>query len=243
MSLSVPSPNDITAKNALYITLQFIYEDNGKNKYHWSLFHTANEPPKGNMFHATDTNRKPLDLYTETRPIRDPVLSRSMVVALMVAQPVTWEQVSFCAKSVRLMNPKYLPLGEPRWTCRVWVKEVIKALQKSNYISLPESVKDVDDIERACQLLADLHINFQGDARVFNDPGWLAVSAANQMPGSGAPDRRDVPRSMETDGSRSRYWGPKAMDTDAHGKRDVFGSRPMDIDSPYYGPKPMNTGF
>jgi len=60
-----------------------------------------------------------------------------MVVVLKIAQSLSIEALDQCARSVRLMDPKYLPRGERQWTCRVWVKEVLGVLHQNKYISLP----------------------------------------------------------------------------------------------------------
>lgn len=41
-----------------------------------------------------------------------------------------------------LMNPQYLPAGEPRWTCRVWCKVVLEKAAWKDYIKLPASLRE-----------------------------------------------------------------------------------------------------
>ncbi|KAK3989018.1 hypothetical protein QBC44DRAFT_308847 [Cladorrhinum sp. PSN332] len=123
--------------------------------------------------------------------------------------------------AVPLMDRRYIPRGEPRWTCPVWVKEVLATLQKNGYIRLPA---DLATIERECQYTADRNIRYMGNARVFNDFAWMQA---------GGPT----------------YYGSSSMDIDTTGGRGrtSYGSSPMVIDSsgtygacPNYGTKPMN---
>lgn len=38
------------------------------------------------------------------------------------------------------MDTRYLPRGERQWTCRVWVKQLLKLLHDNRYIQLPWSL-------------------------------------------------------------------------------------------------------
>lgn len=90
--------------------------------------------------HATVAGRGPLDLYQEVRRVRDPQASRTMVVVLKIANSPGMDAVESCTDSVRLMDDRHLPSGERQWTCRVWVKEILKALHRTGYIRLPADV-------------------------------------------------------------------------------------------------------
>jgi hypothetical protein len=76
----------------------------------------------------------------ELRAVKDPRKSKSMLVCLKVADSPGLDALKSAASAVRLMDKRYLPRGEPRWTCRVWVKEVISALVTSRLIRLSISV-------------------------------------------------------------------------------------------------------
>ncbi|KAK4466048.1 hypothetical protein QBC42DRAFT_259892 [Cladorrhinum samala] len=211
-------------KNSVYITLQYLRTVEGKNKYHWGIFNSGSTPPKGHLVHATDAGRRALDLYQEVRPVSNPLKSGSMVVVLKIAQSLSIEALDQCARSVRLMDPKYLPRGERQWTCRVWVKEVLGVLHQNKYISLPA---DLNTIERFCEYTADANIQYMGRAIVFNDLSWMST----QPPSRNTLSQNDAldPRR----GGRSAY-GSSPMDIDSTGRRagsSAYGSSPMDIDS------------
>lgn len=53
-----------------------------------------------------------------------------MVVCLKIANFPGAEALDYCSSSVGLMDPRYLPRSERQWTCRVWVKEVLRVLDK-----------------------------------------------------------------------------------------------------------------
>lgn len=89
------------------------------------------------MFHATDAGRRPMDLYYEHRPTRDPTKSATMVVSLKIAHAPPVHVLKHYAAAVRLMDLRYLPRDEVRWSCRVWVKELLKVLSRDGHISLP----------------------------------------------------------------------------------------------------------
>lgn len=44
------------------------------------------------------------------------------------------------AAQVPLMDPRHIPRGEVQWTCRVWVKEVLRGLQRHQVIELPGTI-------------------------------------------------------------------------------------------------------
>ncbi|CAH0045736.1 unnamed protein product [Clonostachys solani] len=231
------SPNSITSPYGLYITMQWLRKVNGVNKYHWGLFLATGEPPNGQLLHATDLNRQPLDLRLEIRKVKDPRKSRTLVTCLQISTLRSMEIMEACAKSVRLMNPRHVPFGEMRWTCRVWVKEVLLTLDNGGYIKLPMTV---DSLEGYCQAAADSHLDRIGNAWIYNDTRWLS-SPPPQKPSTNQSsyygpsemvidstrDRRD-PRSSQSHSSGQQYFGPKPMITEASTQR-------------YYGPKPMIT--
>ncbi|KAK3375655.1 hypothetical protein B0T24DRAFT_525298 [Lasiosphaeria ovina] len=209
--------------NTLYITLQYLRTVEGQRKY---VTHPSGNKvlkvtaPAGVLAHATDVDRAPLDLYTQVRPVSNPLASGTLVVVLKIARSPGRDALEFCANidNVGLMDPRRLPPGEIQWTCRVWVKEVLKVLQKKGYIQFSA---DVDAIEHCCQRVADENIQFMGSAKVFNHLGWL------EPPDSS----RDT--LMESDAMVPRgrsYYGPSPMDIDLSGGY-YTGSKPMIIDS------------
>ncbi|KAK4446310.1 hypothetical protein QBC34DRAFT_383463 [Podospora aff. communis PSN243] len=209
--------------NTLFITLQYLRTEGG----HWCLYNSSNTPPKGFMLHGTDANRAPLDLYKEVRAVSNPRRSGTLVVILKIAHTPGMDALEFCANSVHLMDPRYLPPGERQWTCRVWVKEVLRLLNKSGYIKLPA---DLDTIEQRCQIAADINIGWMGNAKVYNDLSWMNEES------------RSVSRTslMDIDAVRGRggtYYGSSPMVIDSSGAR-YYGTKPMAVDSSsghYYG--------
>ncbi len=106
----------------------------------WGLYTSGSRPPAGHLVHATDAGRAALDLYEDVRPVSNPLRSGTMVVVLRIAHSPGMDAIEFCAKTVCLMDRRYLPSGESQWTCRVWVKEVLGALQKLGYFQLPSDL-------------------------------------------------------------------------------------------------------
>ncbi|KAI2627300.1 hypothetical protein GGS26DRAFT_561307 [Hypomontagnella submonticulosa] len=218
------------AQDSLYITLQYLRTVEKQNKYHWGLFASGSSPPSGHLLHASDTDRAALDLYQEVRRVRNPLNSRTMVVVLKIADSPGLEALKSCASSVHLMDPNYLPQGESRWTCRVWVKELMTSLHRNRYIELPSGV---DTIEQLCQNVADHYLGFKGIPKLFNDLSWM-----NRSSSGGATLLGTNTRSGD-----GRYYGSSPMDIDPT-TRPYYGSSPMVIDSTgdrYYGPSPMVT--
>lgn len=206
-------------KNTLYITLQYVRTEGGQRKYHWGLYNSGSQPPAGWLAHATDAGRVPLDLYKELRPVSDPRKSSTLVVALNIARSPGLEALESCAGAVRLMDSRYLPRGESKWTCRVWVKEVLGLLQSKGYIGLPA---DLDTIERHCQAMADGNIKYMGSARVLNDVmHWTD------------PESFTTPDTLKLmDGKSGLYYGSSPMDIDSTGTYLYStGSKPMVADS------------
>ncbi|KAI5456807.1 hypothetical protein BGZ63DRAFT_458066 [Mariannaea sp. PMI_226] len=228
----------MSAPYTLYITLQYLRNVEGENKYHWGLWATEGKPPAGYLFHATDTGRQALDLFYEARKVSNPTKSKSMVVCLKIANAPRVETLHHFASQVPLMNPRHLPKREPQWTCRVWVKETLKVLHENHQIELPA---DVDTIERYCKSTADSYIRFMGTPKVFSDIKWL--------PTSSEPDLRNEhqryygPSAMETETYQQAYYGSSPMVTESHSKR-YYGSSPMVTESHskrHYGSSPMVT--
>ncbi|CAI6067722.1 unnamed protein product [Clonostachys chloroleuca] len=222
LSVTKSTPDAISSPYGLYITMQWLREVGGVHKYHWGLFLANDEPPKGSLFHATDLNREPLDLRLEIREVRDPRRSQKLVTCLQIATLRSMEIMEACAKSIRLMDPRHVPFGEMRWTCRVWVKEVLVTLNHAGYIKLPMTV---DSLERYCQAAADSHLDRMGNAWIYNDMRWLSS-----------------PPPEKPSGKQSSYYGPSEMAIDSTGdRRGPRSSQPRTSGQPYLGPKPMIT--
>ncbi|KAI0656934.1 hypothetical protein C8Q70DRAFT_304881 [Cubamyces menziesii] len=194
----------MTTAHSLYITLNFLRRENGVNKYHWGLFATDGTPPAGTLYHATDVGHQPLELFKEVRQIRNPQTSKTMVVVLRVTSTPGTQNLDYfsSASFVHLMDRRYLPQGEQYWTCRVWVKEVLKTLHNNRRIVLPANV---DSIEQWCQYTADCNIQNMGYARAYNDLSWMSSSSTStQSP--------TVPMEIDSTGrstGSSRYTGSK----------------------------------
>jgi hypothetical protein len=194
----------MSTANNLYITLQYLRTTNNINKYHWALYATGPSPPKGYLLHATDEGRQPLDLYYAPRSVSNPMKSKTMVACLKIASSPDPKALDAVAKSIHLMDRRYLPANEPQWTCRVWVKELLSKLHDKRYIVLPMGV---DGIERYCQDTADGYIRYMGNAKVINDTRWLTG------------------QTMPMDVDSTGYYGSSAMDTETGG---YYGSSAMD---------------
>lgn len=68
--------------------------------------------------------------------------SKSVVVALYIGQ-VSEAKLEWASQDAvtHLMDRRYLPTGEPQWTCRVWVKTVLaRAAQGNQSMILPASL-------------------------------------------------------------------------------------------------------
>ncbi|EQL02947.1 hypothetical protein OCS_01339 [Ophiocordyceps sinensis CO18] len=255
---------DNVANGSVFIALQYLYTENGRNKYHWGIFVTYRNAPKGMLHHATDVNRRPMDLYYETREITDPARSQSLVVCLKVSSLLSSADISHCLSAVPLMRRSRLPRHEPRWTCRVWVKEALNYLHRARII---QCHLDVDTMEHYCNLVADgdMPARIFGNENVgfFNHPEDWVEQARKQND----PDRMDIEPASRGRGTPERYFGPKPMDTEPTPTRTLrsfepaargrgtteryYGPKPMDTEptptrtqrhaSPYYGPTPMDT--
>ncbi|KUI59122.1 hypothetical protein VP1G_11046 [Cytospora mali] len=118
------------APNSLFITLEYLREDHGIRR----------APPSGTLHHATDAQKRPLDFYYRHHPVKNPTASRTMVVCLYVGQNPGDQFLQACAARIPLMIPSELPRGERMWTCRVWAKEMLKALHSHGRIRLPVSI-------------------------------------------------------------------------------------------------------
>jgi hypothetical protein len=80
--------------------------------------------------HATDArSSRAMDLYIGSKEAENPRSSPSLVVCLAIAPSPGFEAVKSAARTVRLTNRRYLTHWEPRWTCRVWVMEVMFAFK------------------------------------------------------------------------------------------------------------------
>lgn len=193
-------------KNSVYILL-FYLRTTSEHKYHWALLLTGPSPPAGKVYHATDEKRRALDLFRQTYPTRSGMLhSQSVVVALYVG-PIAENCLDWASRDdvTHLMDPRYLPRGEPQWTCRVWVKTVLEMAERQRYIRLPAGL---DRIELSALATADQHINSMGNATQYNDTEWL----------------RYTTRAAAASSSRSRTV---PMDIDSTGGRGGGGAKPM----------------
>ncbi|TFY52226.1 hypothetical protein EVJ58_g10133 [Rhodofomes roseus] len=230
----------MSTANSLYITLNHLRFEAG----HWGLFATGSAPPAGTLYHATDTQREALDLRLEVHPVKNPQASKTMVVALKIADSPGPNILQHFTSTnvVHLMHPGSLPVGEDFWTCRVWVKEVLQKLNKSGHIRLPT---DIDTIQRRCQFTADHNFQYKGHAKIYNNLSWISGSGAVGTAGGSSSRHRTTMMDIDTTG-RHPYHGTKPMLIDSTGQHPYHGTKPMLIDStgrhPYHGTQPMDTG-
>jgi hypothetical protein len=70
-----------------------------------------------------------------------------MVVCLKISNSPGIQILEHYASSIRLMDTRYLPRGERQWTCRVWVKQLLKLLHDNHYIQLPWSIGIMTHVE------------------------------------------------------------------------------------------------
>lgn len=110
------------------------------------LLLTSATPPKGVVYHATDTGRNAMDLYSQKYATNSGMLfSKSVVVALWVGQidPNMGKQhFDYASRDdvTHLMDKRYLPSNEPIWTCRVWAKTILDTAHRNRFIRLPATL-------------------------------------------------------------------------------------------------------
>ena len=92
------------------------------------------------MFHASDEGRRALDLFYERRNVSNPLKSRSMVVILKIGDVSSAAAIHGSVSKVPLMSQSRLPAGEAQWTCRVYVKQALEALNQDRILRLPANV-------------------------------------------------------------------------------------------------------
>jgi hypothetical protein len=63
-----------------------------------------------------------------------------MAACLKIAKSPGARVMADIADHVGLMDKRYLPIGEPQWTCRVFVKQVLQRLHDKGHIILPMSI-------------------------------------------------------------------------------------------------------
>lgn len=111
------------------------------------LLLTGSEPPRGTVYHATDADRNPMDLYSQKYSSSSGMLfSKSVVVALFVGELAPGKTREYFEHAIRddvthLMDKRYLPENEPIWTCRVWAKKVLEIAQQIGCIRLPATLR------------------------------------------------------------------------------------------------------
>ncbi|KAM3510129.1 hypothetical protein MY10362_000168 [Beauveria mimosiformis] len=242
--MSRPEPKKSTRPYTVYITLQFLCTIDEQNKYHWGLYVTDNNVPEGTLFHATDQGRRALDLYMEIRPVSDPMKSKTLTACLILCRAPSVSTIKSIAAQVPLMDPRHIPHGEVQWTCRVWVNEVLRGLERQRMIKLPGTIESIEHhAVRAADTLRRL-----GAIRLINELDWM-ISPPHAM-GNNTPVRYYGPSPMDTEveyrgdrrhGHGDRYYGPSPMETEVHhpamhrpGAVEVRRDR-------YYGPSPMET--
>ncbi|KAM3435323.1 hypothetical protein MY4824_004904 [Beauveria thailandica] len=243
--MSRPEPKKSTPHPyTVYITLQYLRTIDKQNKYHWGLYVTENNIPEGTLFHATDLGRRALDLYMEIRTVSDPMRSKTMTACLVLCRAPSIDNIKSIAAQVPLMDPRHIPRGEVQWTCRVWVKELLRGMQRHQVIELPGTIENIEHhAVRAADTLRRL-----GTTRLINELNWM--SSPPHAMGNNTPVRYYGPSPMDTEveyrgdrrhGHGGRYYGPSPMETEVHlptmqrpGAVEVRRDR-------YYGPSPMET--
>ncbi|KAF4504521.1 hypothetical protein G6O67_007966 [Ophiocordyceps sinensis] len=228
---------DNVANGSVFIALQYLYTENGRNKYHWGIFVTYRNAPKGMLHHATDVNRRPMDLYYETREITDPARWTCRVWVKEALNYLHRARIIQCHLDVDTMEHYCNLVADGDMPARIFGNENV------GFFNHPE-----DWVEQA---------------RKQNDPDRMDIEPASR--GRGTPERYFGPKPMDTEptptrtlrsfepaargrGTTERYYGPKPMDTEPTPTRTqrhaspYYGPTPMDTEvTPYYGPRPMVT--
>ncbi|KAK4237070.1 hypothetical protein C8A03DRAFT_35001 [Achaetomium macrosporum] len=170
----------MSAPNTLYITLQHLKTVDYNTEFHWGLYITGSSPPSRHLLSVTDANPPIMDLRIELREVEDPRRAPTMVVCLKIANSPGLTALHSAASAVRLMDNGQLPHGEPQWTSRVWVKEVLYILAKRGCIQMPWGL---DKIERNFLYTANENMLCTGKAKVYNELAWLTRSVDDAIYG------------------------------------------------------------
>ncbi|TEY63387.1 hypothetical protein BOTCAL_0155g00090 [Botryotinia calthae] len=131
----------ILDRESLYITLNRL--ENDVDLFHWGIYlwkGLAKSDGIGKYFHVTDRNCPDKFLYEETR---SPDIRRAInvLVALKIAivKPAQWDRLGELLSQVHIHELT---------TCRTWVLEALKALDKEGIVKLKDG--GVENIEREC---------------------------------------------------------------------------------------------
>ena len=76
----------------------------------------------------------------EIRSSSSPLKAKDLTACLELGPAPRKEAIEWVAKAVPLMDKRGLPNGEPWWTCRVYVKEMLYLLWNKGYSKLPPGV-------------------------------------------------------------------------------------------------------
>lgn len=81
-------------------------------------------------YHATDRGNQSNLYRYESGEVENPMLDRSIVVCLKIGPAIPHDKIDQALKSVPLGKTRELPMGESRWTCRVFLTEALKKLDR-----------------------------------------------------------------------------------------------------------------
>ncbi|EPQ61094.1 hypothetical protein GLOTRDRAFT_124824 [Gloeophyllum trabeum ATCC 11539] len=170
------------------------------DRYHWFLFvpDAASNSGQGTKIHVTDLPlaTDPSDAWRFVAEPNNINASPSSVCAAAIVGRVpegkSVVDIVQIAQAVPLNEVPSADVGkEPKFTCRVWIKEVIKHLHASHFLRCP----DVDALEQEMRGYASVAV-----ASIENDTFDKACLVAATTCGGEDP-RGNIPRHIHPDGT------------------------------------------
>ncbi|EPE09068.1 hypothetical protein F503_06844 [Ophiostoma piceae UAMH 11346] len=144
----------------LYITLDSRPE---AGTYHWGLIITdANDEPV--LHHASNTNGP----WSYQRRLDNPDESMTLVAIVRIAKVKSVSEAEQVIQSISASGYPSQRTSEA-FTCRIWVKDVLVALEENGVIVLPNDIDNVEGVAIEQGYLYASHSEQGGGATVIND--------------------------------------------------------------------------
>lgn len=126
--------------NSIYIFLNLRGAEPG---FHWGLFVPTNKP-YGEVYHAVNrTGSWSLEILTANRIPNDMSLCLCYKVGMVIGQ--NWQRFGDTLKEVAASGHPSPNTGEA-FSCRVWLKDALTALNNVDIIHLTKDVREIEQV-------------------------------------------------------------------------------------------------
>lgn len=126
------------------ILISLLYLGGDPPRFHWYLYVQNPDSSSGTKIHATGMNGKWWYKQIEYSLQHDPAVAAVAIIGKLNTTIHTLDYLDAVLKEVPMLEVAHADVGrEPKFTCRVWLREALRRMHDAGFIHCP----DVDAME------------------------------------------------------------------------------------------------